>query len=179
MQRAADRQKTLARFGALMSDERLPIEVVNPFHMDAVEGRILVHGQDDQSGRSYLMLESAAAKVYFVHYTSEIDEARSRGELRVNSFVQLQSASVSGAAVLDVKDCGNAESLLSNRQYFANSARKLLNRGVMPTEDGWGGWLGRYQAALVRAATEVTRREENKLTRENERKRRRERSLGR
>ena len=74
---------------------------------------------------------------------------------------------------------GNAESLLSNRQYFANRARKLLDRGIVPNEDGWGGWLGRYQAALAKAATAITRREQNTPTRENERKTRQERSRGR
>ena len=107
------------------------------------------------------------------------NEARSRGELRVNSFVRLRNVSVNGTAALDVEDLGNAESLLSNRRYFTNIARKLLNRGIMPNEDGWGGWLGRYQAALVKAGTEATQREQNKLTRENERKRARERSPGR
>ena len=93
MQRTADRQKTLARFGALISDERLPMEVLDLSRMTTVEGRVLVHGEDEQSGRNYLMLESTDAKVYFVHYTPEIEEARSRGELRTNSFVRLRKLS--------------------------------------------------------------------------------------
>ena len=81
MQRAADRQKTLARFGALMSDERLPIEVLNPLRMDSVEGRVLLHGQDEQSGPTYLMLEATDANVYFLYHTPEIEQARCRREL--------------------------------------------------------------------------------------------------
>ena len=50
----------------------------------SVEGRVLVHGQDDQNGRSYLMLEGTDARVHFINYTPEIEEARSRGELRTN-----------------------------------------------------------------------------------------------
>lgn len=34
-------------------------------------------------------------------------------------------------------------------------AGELIRRGVLPTEDGWGGWLGRYQTALRRAAIEL------------------------
>jgi hypothetical protein len=45
MQQTTDRQRTLAAHGALMSDERLPIEVPDPASMTAVEGRVLVHGQ--------------------------------------------------------------------------------------------------------------------------------------
>jgi len=40
-----------------MSDERLPVTVLNWRETNAIEGRILVHGQDEASGRNYLMLE--------------------------------------------------------------------------------------------------------------------------
>lgn len=100
------------------------------------------------------MLESTGAKVYFVHYTPEIEEARSRGELRVNSFVQMRNISAS-RTLLDVQDFGNAEALLTNPQYFRNAAKSLLNHGRTPTEDGWGGWLGRYHAKLAEAARHI------------------------
>jgi hypothetical protein len=51
MRRTADRQKTLAAHGALMSDERLPIEALELVKLTSVEGRVLVHGQDEQTGR--------------------------------------------------------------------------------------------------------------------------------
>ena len=65
MQRTADRQRTLAAHGVLMSDERLPIELLDLRKITAVEGRVLVHGQDEQTGRNYLMLEGTDAKVHF------------------------------------------------------------------------------------------------------------------
>lgn len=83
MQRAADRQRTLAVHGALISDKRLPIEVLDFSQTTTVEGRVLVHGQDEKSGQSYLMLEATDAKVYFAHYTPEMEQARSRGTLLV------------------------------------------------------------------------------------------------
>jgi type IV secretory pathway VirD2 relaxase len=46
MQRAGDRQKLLAAHGVMVSDERLPIEVLDLGKTDSVEGRILVHGED-------------------------------------------------------------------------------------------------------------------------------------
>src|SRR6185437_833877 len=76
MQRTADRQRTLAAHGALMSDERLPIEVLDPQQITSVEGRVLVHGQDEQTGRNYLMVEGTDAKIHFIQYTPEIAEAR-------------------------------------------------------------------------------------------------------
>ncbi len=179
MQRAADRQKTLAAHGALMSDERLPLEVLDLSQLSTVEGRVLVHGQDEQSGRNYLMLEGTDAKVYFIHYAPEMEEARSRGELRINSFVHLQMLSRHGISELDVEDLGNAERLLSNQRYLTTAAGKLLNRGIMPTEDGWGGWLGRYQRALAKAASQIIQCQEERLARNYDRKRQRDRSLGR
>ena len=85
MQRTADRQKMLAAHGVLMSDERLPIEMLDRRHMTAVEGRILVHGEDEITGRNYLMLEGTDAKVHLIHHTPEMKEARSRGGLRAKS----------------------------------------------------------------------------------------------
>jgi hypothetical protein len=134
-----------------MSDERLPIEVLNLMPAASVEGRVLVHGQDEQTGRCYLMLEGTDAKVHYVQYTMAMEEARSRGELGTGKFVRLQKRS--GSAILDVKDLGDAETLLNNSHHFGGAARQFLRRGIMPTEDGWGGWLGRYQAALCKTTS--------------------------
>jgi type IV secretory pathway VirD2 relaxase len=177
MQRTTDRQRTLAAHGVVMSDERLPIEVLNPAQMTSVEGRVLVHGQDEQTGRNYLMLEGTDAKVYFINYTREMEEARSQGELWTNSFVRLRRLPVDGATILDVNDLGDAEKLLNNPRHFGGAARLLLKRGIMPIEDGWGGWLGRYQATLCKTTRAIEERKERDQDRA--RQRRRSRSLGR
>jgi type IV secretory pathway VirD2 relaxase len=153
MRLTADRQRTLAAHGALMSDERLPIEVLDVKQANSVEGRVLVHGQDEQTGRNYLMLEGTDAKVHYIQYTAEMEDARSRGELRVNSFVRLRR--LAGSSILDVADLGDAEKLLRNPHDLKETARQLLNRGIVQTEDGWGGWLGRYQGALRKSALEI------------------------
>jgi type IV secretory pathway VirD2 relaxase len=177
MQRTGDRQRTIAAHGSLMSDERLPIEVLDLRQITSVEGRVLVHGQDEQSGRSYLMLEGTDAKVYFINYSREMEEARRRGELRTNSFVRLRQVSLDGALKLEVNDLGDAERLLTNRRHLGERARDLIKRGIMPTEDGWGGWLGRYQAALSKTTREIEERKERNLGRARDRQR--ERSIGR
>ncbi len=177
MQRTNDRQRTLAAHGALLSDARLPMEVLDLRHVMSVEGRVLVHAQEEQSGRSYLMLEGTDAKVYFINYSREMEEARSRGELRTNSFVRLRKLSLNGVLALDVNDLGDAENLLTNPRHLSQKTRELLKRGIMPTEDGWGGWLGKYQAALRKTAREIEERKERNLART--RRRQRDRSVGR
>jgi type IV secretory pathway VirD2 relaxase len=94
MQRSADRQKMLAAHGALMSDERLPLAVLDFRRFTSLEGRILVHGEEDtgrQAGRSYLMLEATDGQVHYIYYTPEMEEARSRGRLRINSYLSRAS----------------------------------------------------------------------------------------
>jgi type IV secretory pathway VirD2 relaxase len=154
MQRAADRQKTLAAHGVAISDNRLPIEVLDLNAFASAEGRILVHGQDEQTGRSYLMLEGTDAKVHYVEYTPEMELLRADGALRVNNYLRLRRMFANGRSVVQVQDLGDSEKVLDNRALLRENARALLKRGIIPTEDGWGGWLGRYQAALASVARE-------------------------
>ena len=173
MQRTSDRQRTLAAHGVLMSDERLPIKVLDLRQAISVEGRVLVHGQDEQTGRNYLMLEGTDAKVHFIQYAPQMEEARSRGELRTNSFVRLRK--LSAAATLEIRDQGNAEKLLTNSRHLGEAARDLSRRGILATEEGWGGWLGKYQAALCQRIREIEEPKEGGRAKE----RRQTRSRGR
>jgi type IV secretory pathway VirD2 relaxase len=176
MQKTADRQRTLAAHGALMSDERLHIEVLDLRQLTSVEGRVLLHGQDEQTGRGYLMLEGTDAKVHFIQYTPGMEQARSRGELKTNSFIRLRKLSVGEREMLEVNDLGDAERLLRNSQHLGERVYDLLNRGIRPTEDGWGGWLGKYQSALCKTIPEIEERELNRL---RAKERHRDRSRGR
>jgi hypothetical protein len=155
MQRAADRQKTLAAYGVPISDDRLPIEVLDPNTFTAVEGRILVHGQDEQTERNHLMLEGTDAVVHFIDYTPEMELLRADGGLRANSYLRLRRMSANGRSIVQVQDLGDSEKVLRNRALLGENARALMKRGIIPTEDGWGGWLGRYQASLATTANKL------------------------
>ena len=177
MQRTSDRQRTLAAHGVPISDKRLPLQVLDLRQVATVEGRVLVHGEDEQSGRRYVMLEGTDAKVHFIYCTVEMEEARSNGELRTNSFVQLSRMSVGGQPIVDIHDFGDADQALKNGALLGERARALLKRGIVPTEDGWGGWLGNFQAALASTAKEIVRSRELGAVPSQERKR--DRSRGR
>ena len=103
MQRSADRQKTLAAHGVLMSDERLPLAVLDLGRLTTSEGRILLHGEED-SGRNYLMLEGTDGQVHYVYYTPELEAARSQGGLRTSSFVRLRKLFSEGYPLLKVDE---------------------------------------------------------------------------
>ena len=175
MQRTNDRQKMISAHGVLASDDRLPIRVLQwQDHPDGIQGRILVHGEDDFSGRNYLMLEGTDARIHFVHYTPEMEAARSQGQLRTNSFVKLQRIlSDDHGTSTDIRELGDADSLFTNRGHFRSEAQRLINRGIIPTEDGWGGWLGEYQGTLRRAAADAVQE------RQPNRERRRHLDVGR
>ena len=53
--------------------------------------------------------------------------------------------------------------------------RKLVKRGILPTDDGWGGWLGKYQANLLETAVHLLEKHNGARGRELQR----EKGLGR
>jgi hypothetical protein len=161
-----------------MSDERLSIAVLDWRQTPAVEGRILVHGQEEVSGRNYLMLEGTEGRIHFVRYTPEMEQARAQGRLRTNSFVRLRRLFVDGSPSVETEDLGRADDILKNRQHLAETADRLIKRGVVPVEDGWGGWLGKYQRAVCEAASLLDRNQQE-ITKPKERERRRDRSQSR
>lgn len=151
MQRVADRQKMLAMHGALLSDERLPVEVLDFRKLKTVEGRVLLHGEDEQNGRAYMLLEGVDAKVHLIHHTKEMSDARSRGKLRPNAFIGLRRLFENGRPLLEIEDHGDAEKLLRNRLFLTQRARENAARGAVPSQAGWGGWLGRFETAVASA----------------------------
>jgi type IV secretory pathway VirD2 relaxase len=155
MQLSSDRQKMLSANGSLLSDHRLCLSVLDFGRTPEIQGRVLVHGEEEQvsgSGRHYLLLEGTDAQVHMIFYTPEMETARSAGRLKPNSFVRFCRQSATGGSSLKVEDLGNAEALLHNWAFLRSSAQRLIGRGVVPTEEGWGGWLGKYQAAVCGAA---------------------------
>jgi hypothetical protein len=132
-----------------------------------------VHGEEETSGRSYLMLEGTDGMVYHIHRTPEMEELRSQRGLQTNSFIQLRNFSTVRGSVVDIKDMGDAEAVLCNKAHFRERAREMIRRGVYPQDGGWNGWLGRYQKALVDAAFALEQRQAK------ERERRKARDVGR
>jgi len=156
MKRVADNQKTLAAHGALLSDPRLQLSAPNWRDVTSLEGRILSHGEEED-GRRYLMLEGTVGRVYYLRYTPELDEARSRGDLATNSFVVInKTVDEDRRRRIVVANLGNAEALFENRGHFRSQAKRLVEHGVNLSEDErWGGWLGRYYEKLREAVYDL------------------------
>ena len=48
--------------------------------------------------------------------------------------------------------------------HLSETAHELLKHRIMQTEDGWGGWLGRYQTALRETTVEMEGRKKGDQT---------------
>jgi hypothetical protein len=154
MQRIGDRQKILTAHGVPVSDKRLPLMMSEARQITFLEGRILAHAEDEGTGRSFMMLEGTDAKVHCLYHTREMDEARSRGGLRTNMFVRLRKQLAKGRPVLEFEELGHSEKMLRDRPHIEEAAKRLFRHEMMSVDEGWGGWLGRYQKAIRSAAVE-------------------------
>jgi type IV secretory pathway VirD2 relaxase len=148
LQQSGDRQKTLAAHGALLSDKRLPLQVTNLRQLQRVEGRVLLHTEDEQTGKRYMLVEGSDAKVHLIYHAIAIEEARAEGKLRVGNFVRIEKRFANKKPTLQVDDLGDANALLQNSTHFQKEADLLLRRGIHEIQPSWGGWLGQYQTKL-------------------------------
>ena len=148
LQQSGDRQKMLAAHGALVSDKRLPLQVTTLRQLQVVAGRVLLHTEDEQTGKRYVLVEGTDGKIHLIYHTDAIEEARKQGKLAVDNFIRIEKRFAKKKPVLRVDDLGDATALLENSSYFQKEADLLLRTGVHDVQPVWGGWLGQYQAKL-------------------------------
>ena len=169
MQRLGDRQKVLVAHGVTVSDTRLPLVMFDLRRCTTLEGRILVHGEDEGSGRTFMMLEGTDAKVHCIYHTPEMAEARGSGGLRPNEFVRLRKIFENGGPVLEMEELSPSERLTIDRHHHEEMVLRVTDTGIARVEDDRHGGLAHDQSALRKTAVEL----------EEVRKRSRERSLNR
>jgi hypothetical protein len=100
------------------------------------------------------------------------------GRTAEEAFVRMQRLSSAGIEKLDIQNLGEAETLLSKSRHLVEATSQPLKRGIVPKEEGWGGWLGRYRAAILKASIERNQPPEHDPAPKRERKRQRDRSVG-
>ena len=159
MQKSSDRQRMLARHGALLSDERLPLEFVCFRQLTHVEGRVVAHGQEEDTDRMYLMVEGVDGKVHLLYQNEDIQNARHKKQLAINSFVRIEKRFSDARPFLQVNDLGGAYELLKDSTYLRNAASRLNRQGIVDLERTWGGWLGQYQEAVREHLSEIKERD--------------------
>lgn len=122
--------------------------------MRLLEGRVLGHGENEAGkdfGRHYMLLEGIDARIHLIYYTPEMEEARSRGQLGANSFIQLCKRFENGRPMLQLNNLGDADELLKNKRHFRRQYTSHSATDPSAAADPWGGWLGRYFAQQASA----------------------------
>jgi hypothetical protein len=149
MQQVGDRQKMLNQYGLLLSDPRLRTQVTRAKDISDLEGRVIAHIQDDATGAPHMILEGTDARVHFIRHTSTMEQMRREGRLAPNSFVAFRQTE-EGDRPLKIDDLGDADQYLASAQ-MRNSARRLVQRGIIGADAEYGGWLGKYYQRLAEA----------------------------
>jgi hypothetical protein len=137
----------MAQHAAFLSDPRLQYRVVSPHAGTDIVGRVIAHVLDEISDRPHVLIEGIDGVVYYLPHDASIAEARANGKLRPNALVELHKG---GAPVLTVRDFGDADRLLTNRDAF--HAAPTVAQPAVGCDEHWSGWLGRYWAARNREA---------------------------
>jgi hypothetical protein len=152
-QRAQDRQKMLAQHASFLSDPRLQYRVLTPDATAEIDGRVIAHVLDEISDRPHALIEGVDGVVYYVPHDPAIADARANGGIKPNSFVQIRMEHLGSRLSRTVEDLGDADRLLTNRDYLGRTLRRLLRLGIVRENDpSWSGWLGRYHTSLQEVA---------------------------
>jgi hypothetical protein len=140
---AHDRQRTLDRFGVPASDPATPVHATAWRDLDKLEGRILVHGQEDNSDRAYMLIEDVNGVIRFMEHRREIEQLRAVGRLQPGSYIAMRMRWIHKQPLWIVNDFGPAEEALRHQQFL----EQCTYRGVDPKHH-LGGWLGRFRDAI-------------------------------
>jgi type IV secretory pathway VirD2 relaxase len=149
MQKTHDRLKITAEHGVLASDRRLLFRVLRTAEIAQIEGRVLVTGQDETSGRNYVLVESIRGEVLQIPQVKEIVELRRRGGLQAGSYLRMTGQrDAAGKPYFEIADLGEARLLLSDQAFLSQNASRL----VMEMPEGWSGWLGNLRESALQTA---------------------------
>ena len=166
MQRTSDRQKSIVQQTSLASDPRIPLQVDDWRKLRTIEGRVLGHGEEENSGRRYMLLEGTDGKLHYLTHNEQIDSIRQSGQLKPDSFVTIQRTKVEGKVGHRIDEHGAADSILTDKAFINNRASRLnqmrKHAAVKEPHDGsndagpvYGGWLGKYNSAIEQRAQEL------------------------
>jgi hypothetical protein len=130
-----------------------------------VEGRVLLHTEDEQTGKRYMLVEGTDEKVHLIYHTTAIEQARNEGKFAVGNFIRVEKRFSKKKPTLHMEDFGDANALLQNTSHFHKEAAVLVRRGVHEVQPAWGGWLGQYQTKLQTELRNLERRKRQKFGR--------------
>lgn len=86
-----DRLKTKFLHRETISDSRAPIVATELREVgQRVSGRLVGTGQNEKTGRAYMMIEGFDGQIHFVNQTPKVQKMRGAGDLRVGDYLALE-----------------------------------------------------------------------------------------
>lgn len=140
-QKAVDRIKMMEAHGEMASGTDMPFRLLRAKEMESVEGKILVHGQDEHSGNNFALVETIQGELVRIPHVKEIAGARKFGSLAPGNYMRLQRADDG----FQVEDFGDAALLVSDRKFLAEHGQRLREQ----VTSAYGGWLGQLRASVA------------------------------
>lgn len=140
VQKSVDRIKTMEAHGVMASDSNMPFKVLRAQDIDQVEGRILVHGQDEYSGNNFALIETIQGEIVRLPHVKEIAGARKYGQLEPGRYVSVSRVDDG----FRIQDSGDSDQLLSDQTFMLTNRERLSK--VVP--NGFPGWLGSLRKAV-------------------------------
>jgi len=145
-QQVHDVQRTVDKHGVVASDRDLPFRRTNWKDIQKLEGRVLVHGQEDNADNAYMLIEDTDGTVHFLEHRKEVDALRELGKLKPGAYVAMRKYFTGKQVTWVIEDHGPAEHAITDAAFLDKCAR----RGVRPGEHAYGGWLGKFRDAMKR-----------------------------
>jgi len=143
-QKTRDRVQIMEAHGVMASDTNLPFRLLKLNDVQDVEGKVLVHSQDEYSGNNFSLIETVQGEMIRLPHSKEMAAARHHGNLQPGAYIRVRRT---GQEQWNIVEHGNADLLLSDSQFLRENAGRLAE--LVPT--GYEGWLGRLRRAVDQA----------------------------
>ena len=152
VQQTRDLQQMQDRFGVLASDPSLPFQRTDWKEIDKLEGRVLVHGQEDNKEAAYMLVEDVNGIIRMLDHRNEIVASRQQGLLQPGTYIAMRKSFVGKTVKWTVEDFGPAEACVTDPDFLD----RCVKRGVK-SNHGYGGWLGKFRDAMKTRSVGLSR----------------------
>lgn len=162
IQESGDILKTMYSARDIQSDPRMPVQKTMPQVGQSIEGRLIATGEDESTGKPYVLLESPDGIVHHIYQTMAMQKARAEGTLKRGDYLTVEGKELDRGGkkllALVMRNHGSSHKLLTDSKHLAAQVlRNVHKHKALPQHRPLAGWLGEYQQAIQKRAAELLR----------------------
>ncbi|MDO5693505.1 MAG: DUF3363 domain-containing protein [Pseudomonadota bacterium] len=162
MQESGDILKTMYSARDIQSDPRMPMQKTTLQPGQTIEGRLIATGEEENSGKSFALLESPDGIVHHLYQTMAMQKARADGTLKRGDYLTVEGKQLEKGGkkftTLVVRNHGSGHKLLTDdKRLAAQVLRGVHKHKALPKHRPLAGWLGEYQQAIQKRAADLLR----------------------